>query len=287
VYVDEHGDDTSTTDTHGGDDHLTVEVDGQTYDVQENYDFDGDHQNDTAVVETQDGYIAFADTDHDGTADVAVQYDHDGNIVAGAEYNESTHQWTEENPDHLPTPSGGGADDGGAHSGGHSHDPGHQSDTSGRGQTTDTSQHTDTGGHQGGGHQTGGHTTDTSQHTDTGGHQGGGHQTGGHSSAHEDITVDTPNGQFDAGQANYDTDGDGTDDTSIVTDKDGTTYAFTDADGDGKADEAVVIGADGHVTVAENTGGDQWQVVDEGHLNSDGTYHSDSSGSDSVWAESK
>jgi hypothetical protein len=252
VYVDEHGDDTSTTDTHGGDDHLTVEVDGQTYDVEENYDFDQDGHNDTAVVETQDGYIAFADTDHDGTADVAVEFDHDGNVVAGAEYNESTHQWTEENPDKLPTPSGDGS---------------HSTGTSGPGHTSDTSSH--------------GHTSDTSGHSDKSGHQGGGHSSGS-----EDIKVETPKGEFDAGQAAYDSDGDGTNDTAIVTDKDGTTYAFTDEDGDGTADDAVVIGADGHVTVAHNTGGDEWQVVEEGHLNSDGSYHSDSSGSDSVWADS-
>jgi hypothetical protein len=238
VYVDEHGDDTSTTDTHGGDDQLTVEMDGEIYEVEENYDFDQDGSNDTAVVQTQDGYIAFADTDHDGTADVAVEFDHDGNVVAGAGYNESTHEWTEENPDKLPTPSGDG-----------SH----------------------TGGHNSGGHDSG-HPTDTSSH--------------GHISGSEDIKVETPKGEFDAGQAAYDSDGDGTNDTAIVTDQDGTTYAFTDEDGDGKADDAVVIGADGHVTVAHNAGGDEWQVVDEGHLNSDGSYHSDSGGSDSVWADS-
>ena len=66
MYVDDHGDDTSTTDTHGGEDQLTVEVDGETFEVEENYDFDGDNENDTAVVETEDGYIAFADTNHDG-----------------------------------------------------------------------------------------------------------------------------------------------------------------------------------------------------------------------------
>jgi hypothetical protein len=258
VYVDEHGDDT-TTDTHGGDDQLTVEVDGETYEVEENYDFDQDGENDTAVVETEDGYIAFADTDHDGTADVAVKFDEDGNIVAGAEYNESTHEWTEENPDKLPTPTGGGADDGsgGAHNTG-GHDTGHQSDTS---HGSD-------------------HKADSADHADDG------NRPGGHSSGSEDITVDTPKGEFDAGQAAYDSDGDGTNDTAIVTDADGTTYAFTDEDGDGTADTAVVIEADGDVTVAENTGGDEWQVVEEGHLNSDGTYESDSSGSDSVWAES-
>jgi uncharacterized protein DUF6802 len=261
VYVDEHGDDTSTTDTHGGNDELTVEVDGETYQVEENYDFDGDQHNDTAVVETNDGYIAFADTDHDGTADVAVEFDHDGNVVAGAGYNESTHEWTEEDVSKLPTPTGDGADSsGGGHGGSHTttgHDSGHQTDTSSQGSDHKAS--------------------DTHDQ-----HSGGGHGSGG-----EDITVDTPKGQFDAGQANYDSNNDGVNDTAIVTDQDGTTYAFTDADGDGDADEAVVIKSDGDVTVAENKGGNEWEVTETGHLNSDGTYQTDKSGSDSVWAESR
>jgi hypothetical protein len=243
VYVDEQGDDTgTTTDTTAGDDELTVEVDGETYEVEENVDFDKDGHNDTAVVETEDGYIAFADTDDDGTADVAVEFDQDGNVVSGAEYNESTGEWVEEDPSTLPTPSGDGA-----------------GDASGSDSGDDASD------------------ADTSSDSDTG------------SGSEETITVETPSGEFEAGAAEYDMDGDGTKDTAIVTDEDGTTYAFTDKDGDGTADTAVVIEADGDVTVAENTGGDDWEVTEEGHLNPDGTYESEttSSGSDSVWAESK
>jgi len=257
VYVDEHGDDT-TTDTHGADDELTVEVDGESYEVEENYDFDRDGHNDTAVVETDDGYIAFADTDHDGTADVAVEFDEDGNVVAGGEYNESTGEWEEKDVESLPTPTGDGADSSGGshHTGGHT-DTGHGSD----------------------------HKADDS-HSEDDRNTGGSH-SGGHGSGGEDITVETPKGEFDAGQANYDSDNDGTDDTAIVTDEDGTTYAFTDVDGDGDADQAVVIESDGDVTVAENKGGDEWEVTETGHISSDGSYESDSSGSDSVWAESR
>lgn len=250
MYVDEHGDDTSTTDTHGGDDSLTVEVDGESYEVEENYDFDHDGKNDTAVVETEDGYIAFADTDHDGTADVAVEFDEDGNIVAGAEYNESTGEWTEEDPDRLPTPTGDGTDD----SSGGSRPSDRDSDSDDRGSERQVS--------------------DSDEDDDRRSGSGG-----------DDITVETPKGEFNAGEAEYDTDGDGKDDTAIVTDKDGTTYAFTDTDDDGTADQAVVIEADGDVTVAQNTGGDEWEVTETGHLNPDGSYESDSS--DSVWAESK
>jgi hypothetical protein len=256
VYVD-HGDDTDTTttaDTHGGEDQLTVDMDGESYQVDENYDFDHDGHNDAAVVETDEGYIAFADTDHDGTADVAVEFDHDGNVVAGAHYDESSHQWSQEDPNSLPTPSGDGAGD-------HGHAPGHQG--------TDTQTHDS--------HTPGGTTPPI-------------HDTGAHPSGDgEDITVHTKDGGFDAGKAEYDSNGDGKADTAVVTGQDGTTYAFTDKDGDGSADTAVVISADGEVTVAENTGGDNWEETQHGHLDADGTFHSDagSSGSDSVWAESR
>jgi hypothetical protein len=256
VYVDEHGDDTTTTtDAHGGDDELTVEVDGETYEVEENYDFDQDGSNDTAVVETEDGYIAFADTNHDGTADVAVEFDEDGNIVSGAEYNESTGEWEEGDPDTLPTPTGDGADDS---SGGSPRD------------SSDDKDDKDDRDEQ------------TSNKDDSDSDDDSPRGSGG-----EDITVETEKGDFDAGEAEYDMDGDGKNDTAIVTDEDGTTYAFTDEDGDGSADTAVVIEADGDVTVAENKGGDEWEVTEEGHLNPDGTYESEKAGSDSVWAESK
>jgi len=252
VYVDEHGDDTSsTTDTDTGSDELTVEVDGETYEVEENEDFDHDGHNDTAVVQTEHGYIAFADTDGDGNADVAVEFDQDGKVVSGAEYDEASGDWVEEDVDKLPTPSGDGADSG-------HHDTGHDT-----------------------GHDSGQRPGDDSGHTDTHSDSAG-------------ITVATPNGEFNAGEAEYDSDGDGKNDTAITTDDQGTTYAFTDTDGDGDADQAVVIQADGDVTVAKNTGGDNWEVVDEGHLNPDGSYDSESGkgadptgGSDSVWAEAR
>lgn len=261
MYVDEHGDDTSTTtDTDTGTDELTVEVDGETYEVEENEDFDHDGHNDTAVVETADGYIAFADTDHDGSADVAVQFDHDGHVVSGAEYDQSSGEWVEEDVDKLPTPTGDGADDSGHHGTGRDsgQDSGHDSSRD----STD--------------HQSG----------DTG-------HTGSHSGS-DGISVATPNGEFNAGEAEYDSDGDGKNDTAITTDDQGNTYAFTDTDGDGDADQAVVIEADGDVTVAKNTGGDNWEVVDQGHLNPDGSFDSESGkggdptgGSDSVWAEAR
>lgn len=222
-----------------GDDELTVEIDGEEYTAEENVDLDGDGANDTAVVETEGGYLAFADTDGDGTADVAVEYDEEGNPVAGAEYDTTTGEWTEEDVESLPTPTGDGADD---------------ADGSG----TDSTGSTDV--------------------TDDSPTSGGG----------ADITVDMPGEDVDAGPATYDTDGDGTNDTAVVVDEDGTTYAFADADGDGEADQAVIIESDGDVTIAEHTGEDEWSTTEEGHIDEQGNYESNSSGSsssDAVWAE--
>jgi hypothetical protein len=232
----DYSDDSSAT---SGDDALTVEIDGEEYAAEENVDLDGDGQNDTAVVETEDGYLAFADTDGDGTADVAVQYDEAGNPIAGAEYDETTGEWTEEDVESLPTPTGDGADD---------------ADGSG----------TDSSG------------TDSTDYGDD-----------SSSGTSEDISVDLPGEDVDAGPATYDTDGDGTNDTAVVTDADGTTYAFTDTDGDGEADQAVIIESDGDVTVAEHTGEDEWTTTEEGHIDSSGEYvpESGSSSSDAVWAE--
>jgi hypothetical protein len=252
VYVD---DDTTTdttdttddtysddsTDTSTGDDELTVEIDGEEYTAEENVDLDEDGQNDAAVVETEDGYVAFADTDADGVADVAVEYDADGNPVAGAEYDESTGEWTAEDVESLPTPTGDGAGD---------------ADGSGTDSTDATEASTED-------------TTDTS-------------------ASGESMVVDMPgNEDIDAGPATYDTDADGVADTSVVTDADGTTYAFTDTDQDGEADQAVIIESDGDVTVSEETGDGEWTVTEEGHIGADGTYTTDggSASSDAVWAD--
>ncbi|MFI7677348.1 DUF6802 family protein [Actinophytocola sp. NPDC049390] len=221
------------------DDELTVEIDGEEYVVEENVDFDGDGANDTAVVATEDGgAIAFADTDGDGVADVAVEYDANGDIVVGAEYDETSGEWHEEDAEYLPTPTGDGADD----------------SAGGSDSDTDTDSDTDS--------DDSGESTPVAEDTD-------------YEAGEDDMTVDLPGEDVDAGPATYDTDGDGENDTAVVNDTDGTTYVFTDTDGDGQADEAAVVTSDGDVTIAAHTGEDEWTVVDEGHLNPDGSYESD------------
>ncbi len=252
MYVDESGadDTTDTTADDAGHDELTVEVNGEEYEVQENYDYDQDGSNDTAVVQTEDGYMAFTDTDGDGAADTVVELDEQGNVTAAAEYDEASGEWTEAEPGSVENPSGDGADGGGAPK---------SSDDDGTATTTST---------------TGADDSDTTTTTTS-------------SSGSGDITVDTKDGEVTAGAAEYDADGDGTNDTAVVTDEQGNTYAFTDADGDGEADQAVVIEADGDVTIAQHTGEDEWTTVETGHVSADGTYESEgapaTTGADAAW----
>lgn len=84
------------------------------------------------------------------------------------------------------------------------------------------------------------------------------------------LSVDTPFGPYDAGSATYDTDGDGRNDTVVVTGSVGSSVLFTDIDGDGSADAATEITGQGRVTVSEHVGDGQWTVVEHGRLGADG-----------------
>lgn len=192
----------------GGTD-LTVTVEGEEYTAEATVDLDEDGIDDTVVVETDDGAIAFTDTDSDGEADLMTRIDSDGDIVGQARYDESSGDWV-----HVE-PGGGGRDDDG----------------------------------------------DDEQ------------AAGGDS---DSMVIETPNGPVDAGPATHDTDGDGVNDSVVVTDSDGDTLIFTDADEDGDADFATEITGDGQVTVSEHLGDGEWNVIERGHLDEDGQYQRDS-----------
>jgi hypothetical protein len=72
---------------------LTVTVEDEEYQAEAVVDFNDDGVQDTAMVETDDGAIAFTDTDDDGRADLMTQLDADGDVVAQARFDESTGQW--------------------------------------------------------------------------------------------------------------------------------------------------------------------------------------------------
>lgn len=80
------------------------------------------------------------------------------------------------------------------------------------------------------------------------------------------ITVDTPNGPEVAGEASYDTDGDGVADTAVASTVDGTTLLVTDVDGDGAADLVTEVSSDGSYASFEHTGEGEWTEVDSGSL---------------------
>ena len=93
------------------------------------------------------------------------------------------------------------------------------------------------------------------------------------------MTVDTEQGERNVGPATADTDGDGTNDTAVVTDAEGNTLLYTDADGDGKADYAMEIAANGQVTISQHTGDHQWTQIEHGHLDGSGNYQKDGASS--------
>lgn len=88
---------------------ITVTVEGEDYEAEATVDLTGDGVDDTAVVETEDGAIAFTDTGDDGQADLMTRVDANGNIVGQASFDESTGEWVRVDEPVDPR-SGDGAD---------------------------------------------------------------------------------------------------------------------------------------------------------------------------------
>ena len=77
---------------------LTVTVDGEDYQAEAAVDIDSDGVDETVIVETDDGSIAFTDTDSDGQADLMTQLDADGDIVGQARFDEASGDWVQVDP---------------------------------------------------------------------------------------------------------------------------------------------------------------------------------------------
>lgn len=214
MYIEDNG---------GTDGDIKVIADGEEYTAEANYDLDDDGIDETAIAATDDGYIAFSDTDGDGEADLMTQLDEDGDVVGQAKYDSTTGEW-------VSMDSGsGGFDDG----------------------------------------------DDRSR--DTMGGSG------------ESMVVETEDGMLEVGPATEDLNDDGVADTAVVRDKDGDVVLFTDVDGDGDADMATEITSEGEVTIARHTGDGDWEVVERGHIDEDGSYTRDAlvddRTDDAAWAE--
>ncbi|MCP2261935.1 hypothetical protein LX15_005662 [Streptoalloteichus tenebrarius] len=194
----------------GGDGDLKITVDGEEFTAEANYDQDHDGVDDTAMVQTDDGYLAYTDTDHDGDADVLTMLDRQGRVVGQARFDASSGQWVDTGK------AGGGGD-----------------------------------------------------HRETASRDGSA------------MVVETRDGERTVGPATEDLNQDGKADTTVVRDDDGDVILFTDTDGDGDADAATEISKDGKVTIREHQGHGDWKVVEQGHINKDGTYSKDAfSGND-------
>jgi hypothetical protein len=196
----------------GNGDYVEVSSEGESYQLDAEYDLDHDGVDDSAVVGHADGSsTTYSDTDGDGDADFQVTVDGHGHVTDQERHDEGTDTWVGMN----------GHADG---------DVGH---------TGDTAAH-----------------VDSASHTDT-------------SSDH--VMVDTGRGEVDAGEARYDLDGDGVNDTAVVTDEDGDRMYLTDVDGDGSADVATEVDADGNVVVYTESGADgDWEVAEAGHVDAQG-----------------
>ncbi|GAA3997850.1 hypothetical protein GCM10022247_17440 [Allokutzneria multivorans] len=87
VYIEETG---------GTDGDIKVNVDGDEYTAEATSDLNNDGIEDTAMVATDDGYLSFTDTDHDGKADVMRTLNEKGDVVSSAKFDGATGEWVSE-----------------------------------------------------------------------------------------------------------------------------------------------------------------------------------------------
>ncbi|MBA8929363.1 hypothetical protein BC739_006581 [Kutzneria viridogrisea] len=80
---------------------IKVVIDGHEYTAEETESYHHDGTMDTAVVAGDDGgHINYTDTNHDGEADLAVQYDSHGTVVAQAHYDHASGKWIKDSAGH-------------------------------------------------------------------------------------------------------------------------------------------------------------------------------------------
>jgi hypothetical protein len=233
------------------------------------YDSDHDGVADSVIVGQEDYSVVITDSDHDGEADSVKAYDHEGNQVDPR--------------------TGASVGDGSAGDGSAGDDSSGDSTTGGTGTEgqVDPTGHT-TGTDDGQPGEADGSTTETSSGTEgQPGESSGMEPTGdqGDAGTGDGTTDGTTDGGITVigddgtpvtvGQPTADLNGDGTPDTAVVQNHDGSTTGYTDVDGDGHADQITQINADGSVVIAVSDGDGHWQVESTGHIETDGTYVED------------
>lgn len=189
---------------------------------------------------SQDLGQATYDSDHDGVADSVIVIDGDHEYVI----TDSDHDGRADSMHEFD-------------SSGHEVDPktGAPIDSTGTDSTgTDTT-----------GTDTGAGAADHTASTDSG-------STSGSARSDHDITVIGDDGSAHSlGAPTIDMDLDGSPDTAIVHNDDGSVTGYTDRDGDGNADQITQISADGKVVIAIGDGHGGWKVAGTGHLDDSGS----------------
>ncbi|MET3805647.1 hypothetical protein ABIB25_002651 [Nakamurella sp. UYEF19] len=232
---------------------ITIDSSQGSQDLGEaTYDSDHDGIADSVIVIDGDHEYVVTDSDHDGHADSMHAYDAHGTEVdpqTGAPVGDSGTDGGSTTSGHTGTSTSGtdtGTDSTGTDTGASSHTNGTTTDSSG------TSSSTTSGTNSSG--------SDTSSGTSSG------TSTGGH-----DITVTGDDGSAHSlGVPTVDLDKDGSADTAVQHNDDGSITGYTDRDGDGHADQITQIGADGKVVIAVSDGNGGWQVAATGHMDSSG-----------------
>ncbi len=88
--------------TGAGNGDIKVNVEGEDYTAEANYDLDGDGVDDTVTVMTGEGHVAYVDENIDGQADVMQTVDEHGTVVSQARFGAETGDWVGEQPQQRP-----------------------------------------------------------------------------------------------------------------------------------------------------------------------------------------
>lgn len=90
MYLEEQG---------SGDGDITIPVDGAEYTAEANRDLDGDGVDEAVTIMTDDGFVAYVDSDADGRADVLRHVDTDGVVTGQARFDTTSGTWVAEAPE--------------------------------------------------------------------------------------------------------------------------------------------------------------------------------------------
>lgn len=219
------------------------------------YDSDHDGVADSVIVGQDEYTVVVTDSDHDGNADSVTGYDAQGHQV-------------EHGPSGPDAGLGGsGSDNSGSHSPGSDSPGSHTPGSDGSGSDGSGSDNPGSDGSGSAGQGTGAEPAGAAGDT-----QG---DASGDAAPGSITVVDDQGRAVEVGPPTADMDGDGTADTAIVRNTDGSTTGYTDRNADGEADQITQIGTDNRVTISVADGKGGWEVAASGHLDAHGEFVED------------